>query len=315
MPHRDPARTAAAATTWFDVPTVALPPGPGAMLGQLFGDVPGVGVDGDRLHVDHRRLDLDIVVPIGSADPRFAVLAATVERLADRSHQGPVMWQSLGPLSAGTALMRAGVDPVDALEIGHHLVRRKLAEIARLVQRSLPDAAQIVILHEPDLAAVARRSFPLAMDESIDVLSCAMASVEQVASVGVHSCSRLDLGVLIEAGPEIVSVPVRDCLTRSAGPLVRYIEAGGRVAWGAVATQGPVGVSSRRGIHDLLQVWAVLVRHGCDPERLVAQCVLTPSCGLGAHAPVVAERLCGALTDVSRHLRSRPPSELVTFGR
>ena len=62
-----------------------------------------------------------------------------------------------------------------------------------------------------------------------------------------------------------------------------FLESGGRVAWGAVPTDGPVsddvGLLWRR----LVGAWCDLVRAGCDPVLLRSRSLVTPACGLAGH--------------------------------
>ena len=105
-------------------------------------------------------------------------------------------------------------------------------------------------------------------DEAIDLLSSAMAAIEPVASVGVHCCADIDVALLLDAGPHVVSLPVSTSVVPLAGYLDRFLARGGWIAWGAVATEGPIGVTANRSWHQLASVWTQLIHRGCDPERL-----------------------------------------------
>ena len=98
-------------------------------------------------------------------------------------------------------------------------------------------------------------------------------------------------------------MPVSESLANVAGYLVRFLEGGGRIAWGVVPTDGPILTSSERSWRRLSDVWCELVRRGCDPVLLRQRSLVTPQCGLGLHTPAVADRV------VRLHPRGRPADQ------
>jgi hypothetical protein len=160
------------------------------------------------------------------------------------------------------------------------------------------------VLDEPLADGLMARDFPIPPGEAVDLLSAAMATVEATATVGVHCCGEADVTTLLESGPRVLSMPVSTGLIPSAGYLDRFLRHGGWIAWGAVATAGPIGVTSTRSWHRLSSLRHELEQRGCDPVKLREQCLLTPECGLGTHSPVVADRVCRSLRDVSRSVRA-----------
>src|SRR5207247_8938715 len=92
-----------------------------------------------------------------------------------------------------------------------------------------PDAGRDLYFDEPALAQVRRGSAPLEREAAIDVLSGALAAVDCVT--GVHVCGDGDLGVALEAGPQILGVEVGPELVRDAVALARFLDGDGWVAW------------------------------------------------------------------------------------
>ena len=150
--------------------------------------------------------------------------------------------------------------------------RRRRAPCAPTSRRSpppsptaLPESPQLVWLDEPWFGELMHPGFPIAPDPAIDLLSGAMAVLEPVATVGVHCCADVDIASLLAAGPSVLSVPVDEQLVDVAGYLVRFLERGGRIAWGVVPTDGPIATTSERSWRQLSDLWCELVRRGCDP--------------------------------------------------
>ena len=308
LPHRNAVDAAVFAFEAFDIPTIPSLPrrSPAeAPIAQALAGVPGVSTGQyGAVAVDVDRLDPAAPVATDLQWDHFVGFRTFLDVAAERAYRGPVKWQFVGPISVGVSLVRAGAQPAVAFEVALRAVSGHLRALADEVDRTLPGAAQIVLLDEPLVDGLMQRDFPVAPDHAVDLLSAAMASIESSAAVGVHTCADVDVATLLESGPQVLSLPVSSSVVPLVGYLERFLEHDGWVAWGAVATEGPIGVTSTRAWHQLSTLWCDLVQRGCDAERLRSQAILTPQCGLGAHSNAVAERVCHSLRDVSRSVRS-----------
>ena len=173
------------------------------------------------------------------------------------------------------------------------------------VERALPGCKQLVFIEESDLGELMNPGFPIAPDTAIDLVSGALAAIETSAVAGLHVCGLADIPTQLASGPAVLSLPVRPEVADSAGYLVRFMERGGYVAWGAVSTSGPIAASAERPWRQLSQLWCELVRRGADPAMLRQQSIITPDCGLASHTPAVAERVYRITAEVSRRVRDQ----------
>src|SRR4029077_17196853 len=80
---------------------------------------------------------------------------------------------------------------------------------------------------------------------------------------------------------------------------------GGFIAWGAVATDGPIATSSERSWRLLSEVWCELFKRGSDPVELRQRTLVTPACGLGLHSPQVAERVVRLTREIGRRINEQ----------
>lgn len=311
LPHLSAHQAAEFSWNAFDVPTIpSLPrrsPAESEIARALMG-VEGVALGQYGSFV----VDADLLDPHASVDTdvdslQFTGFRTFVELAASRDVSRPVMWEFAGPISVGLALIRAGAEPRRAFAVAHSAVCQHLRTLVTTVAHSLPGAPQIVLLSEPDAGDLGDRDFPLAPEESVDLLSSAMAIVAPAATVGVCGGSDVDVALLLEAGPEMIAFPASHAVVPLAGQLDRFLSNGGWVAWGAVATGGPIGVTARRSWLHLQEVWSELASRGCSPDRLREQCLLTPDGALLQHNPLIAERICRSVRDVSSKLRSVSP--------
>jgi hypothetical protein len=318
LPHRNARQAAEFALDAFDVATIPnLPkrsPAESPVAQALVG-VTGVTLGQyGTVAVDPGQLDPDRPVATDIDRDQFVGFRTFLEVAAERRHAGPVAWHFTGPISVIVALLRAGADPAVAYEVGVTAVRGHVRALAGAVSAALPGTAQIVMIDEPLAGAAMTREFPISPDRCIDAVSSAMAVVEPIARVGVHCCDEIDATFLLDAGPDVLSLKVTPGVLDHAGYVDRFLERGGTIAWGAVATGGPIGVTANRSWHQLSSLWHDLARRGCAPRRLRDQSLLTPECGLGAHGVSVAERICHSLRDIGRAARSDSTTAKLLLG-
>ena len=306
LPHRSARDAVRFAMTEYDVPAIpSLPrrcPAEG-MIAQALVGINGVtaGQYGS-IAVDPAAVDPYAPVITDIATDSFSGLRRFLDHAVDIGLEGPVKWQFVGPVTLGVALARAGLPDDVAFAVAARAVRSHIVSLSAAVASALPRSPQIVVIDEPWFGELFTPGFPIAPDPAIDLLSGAMASVSGVATVGVHCCGAADVASLLAAGPDILSIPARPAVAGAAGYLGRFLEGGGRIAWGVVATDGPMFASPDRQWRDLTELWAELERRGVDADLLRLRSLVTAHCGLGLHTPVVAERVCRVTREIGRRI-------------
>ncbi len=318
LPHRNASQAVEFAFAAYDVPAIpSLPrrsPAESSIAQALVGAAGVTLGQYGTVAVDVEGLDAEAPVDTDLRRDNFVGFRTFLDVARARHYAGPVKWQFVGPISLGVALRRAGAAPDVAFAVAAKTVGSHLGALSATVSAALPDAPQLVVLDEPFIDGLMSRDFPIAPDEAVDLLSSAMAVLEPRVTVGVHCCGDADVATLLESGPSVLSLPVSMSLVPLAGYLDRFLRNGGWIAWGAVATEGPIGVTSARSWHHMSKVWCELVQRGCDPNLLRDQSLVSPECGLGTHSVAVAERLCHSLRDVSRSLRSESAAAKFVLG-
>lgn len=318
LPHRNAVQAVEFALASYDIPAIpSLPrrsPAESSIAQALVGTAGVTLGQYGTVAIDVGRLDSSAPVDTDLGRDNFVGFRTFLDVAVERGYSGPVKWQFVGPISVGVALRRAGASPEVAFDVSVETVRSHLRSLSAAVSEALPNSPQLVLLDEPFADDLMSHDFPIAPDEAIDLLSEAMAVLEPRATVGVHCCGDVDVATLLESGPSVLSLRASSALVPLAGYIDRFLRNGGWIAWGAVATEGPIGITSTRSWHQLSRVWCELVQRGCDPELLRSQCLLTPECGLGTHSVSVADRLCHSLRDVSRSLRSEAAAAKFVLG-
>lgn len=318
LPHHDPSAAAAFAIGEFGISTIpSLPRRSVAetMIAQALVGVDGIGIDADGAPVVHGPFTSGPAVAADLTGDAFVGLRTFLDLAGKVNLDGaPVKWQFVGPVTLGVALERAGVSTAAAFEAAGCIVRTQVSAISRLVSDALPTSPQLVLFDEPWLSELMNEGFPIAPDHAVDLMSAAMAALPSTTWAGVHCCAPCDIATLLSSGPRVISIPVSPDIADWAGYVARYLDEGGIIAWGAVATDGPVPSTDERPWRALSDVWCALVQRGCDPVQLRRQSLVTPQCGLAFHAVSVARRISRLTGDVGKRVKDQSAATRFALG-
>jgi hypothetical protein len=323
LPHSDPEAAAAFGMSEFEIATIPSMPRRSVaetMLGQAVAGLTGLALDGDGM----LEISSGHAPDVGPGDASATALLETDAFVGFRTFLdlagkvrfdgAPVKWQLIGPVTLGVALERAGVDRRGAFELASATVRASLAELSAAVTAALPASPQMVVIDEPWLTSLMSPGFPIPPDEAIDRMSGAMAALPTSTLAGVHCCGPVDVATMLASGPGVISLPVTEDLVDWAGYLSRFIDDGGIVAWGVVATTGPVPSLSERPWRELSDLWCALVQRGCDPVRLRTNSLVSPQCGLSGHSVSVARRIARLTGDVGKRVKDQASATRFALG-
>ena len=141
-------------------------------------------------------------------------------------------------------------------------------------------------------------------------MSTVLATLEVGAITGLRCSPRpgmnptIDWPLVLETGPAVLAVPVQthESLVAASASIGQFLERGGRLAWGTVPTEGPLGSSAGLLWRQLSSVWCSLVQGGCDASRLRLQALVTPAGGLGRHAIGQAEVVLALVDELAHRL-------------
>jgi methionine synthase II (cobalamin-independent) len=222
--------------------------------------------------------------------------------------------QAAGPytLAAGIELAAGGVllrDPGAVRDLVESLAEGLRGHVAGVAAR-LPGAAVVLQLDEPSLPAVLAGRVPTEsgfgslrpVDES--TARAALAGVIEAAGVPVivHCCAAdVPISLVRTAGAAAVALDLG--LLRDLDPLGEAIEGGAGLVAGAVDTAVAGGAcrppSSAEVASRVREVWTML---GFPVDRLAAQVVVAPACGLAGVSREFARGALAACRDAGRRL-------------
>ena len=318
LPHTDPR---AAATFVLErqprlpaAPSLPNRSGMERMIAQAAWGIPGVRVLPDgSLEVDDPAIDprSPLTDPGIDGEP-FVALRAFLGAVAGR--RAPIKLQLTGPVTLGIALHSIGVPPRRAFAMAGAAVRARARSLLAAAQETAPMAPLVVFVDEPGLTAAMERGFPLDPNRTIDLVSSVLATLEPHAVTGLHCCGRADWRVVLQTGPQILSLPLGAGAVEHPGAVSSFLERGGWVAWGAVPTTGPLGSTADRLWQQLSAEWCGLTQAGCDPVLLREQAMITPACGMATHDEAQADLIVSLTNQVARRLQTQTQGMRLTVG-
>ncbi len=266
-----------------------------SMLGQAIAGLDGVTISEGRIALVGSGPALDAVPETDLDHDAFGGMRAFIEVAGRRTE--PVKWQVTGPVTLGLGLLHAGLPVTKAFAISEVAVTARVKSLDAVLSAAFPEAPQLMVLDEPGLTGMAHPGFPLEPRHVVDLLATALGAT--TATAGVHCCGSTDWSVIDQAGPAVLSIPADHGAIRSGGALADFLARGGRIAWGAIPTDGPRADSVDRYWRALAAVWCELVRGGCDPVRLRTQAIVTPECGLAPHTVEQADQVLGLTQEIA----------------
>jgi methionine synthase II (cobalamin-independent) len=265
------------------------------MLGQAIAGLDGVTITDGGIALVGSGPALATVPDTDLDHDAFGGMRAFIEVAGRRTE--PVKWQVTGPVTLGLGLLHAGLPATKAFAISDVAVTARVRALDALLTAAFPEAGQLMVLDEPGLTGMAHPGFPLEPRQVVDLLATALGAT--TATAGVHCCGSTDWSVIDQAGPAVLSIPADHGAIRSSGALADFLARGGRIAWGAIPTDGPRADSVDRYWRALAAVWCELVRGGCDPVRLRTQAIVTPECGLAPHTVEQADQVLGLTQEIA----------------
>lgn len=284
------------------------------MIAQAVWGIPGVTVLPDgSLEVDAAQVDpqAPLTEPGIDGEP-FVGLRAFLDAVGPR--RGAIKLQLTGPITLGIALHALGIPAPRAFAVAGAAVRARARALVVAAQEAAPGASLVVFVDEPGLTAAMLPGFPLDANRTIDLVSSALAALEHHAITGLHCCGLADWRVVLQAGPQILSLPLGMGAVEHAGAFGAFLERGGWVAWGSVPTNGPIGATPERLWHRLSAEWCELTQGGCDPVLLREQGIITPACGLAHHGEAQADQVLKLTNQVARRLQTQTHGMRLTVG-
>jgi methionine synthase II (cobalamin-independent) len=239
--------------------------------------------------------------------------ASGLYTLLDRDNLTPraVKGQVTGPVTWGLTVTDQERRSLIYDETLGDVVAKLLRLKASWQERKLSKISKntIIFVDEPYMSAFGSVGFLLSKEKVVSLLEEVFSGISGLK--GVHCCGNTDWSILLETSADILSFDTYNyagSLSIYPAETKHFLDRGGTIAWGIVPTEEEsLRKESAASLKERLEeAMAPFSRQGIPFKQLIAQGLLTPSCGLATLASEEpAERALELLAELATKIRKR----------
>ena len=325
MPHTDPEIACSQITGYLkDIPCWPQLPkrSPKENMCLQYGEgFPGLVTEGDRTYVNRtqdltKELEEFYTAYLENNDDKYPIspdYAAGLDTFLKIDNLKPwaVKGQVTGPVTWGLTVTDEEKRGILYDDVFGDIVPKLLRMKASWQERRLKDISKntIMFLDEPYMSAYGATGVILSEERIISLLDEVFAGISGLK--GIHCCGNTDWSILFKTTMDILSFDAYNypgSLSLYPEATKAFLKRGGTIAWGIVPTdEEALAKETASGLQDRLEeAIAPFTRHGIPFKTLIAQGLLTPSCGLGSLVNVdLVGRALELLTELSASIRKR----------
>jgi len=289
------------------------------MIIQFSEGFPGLVVDEDKIHIEpsadfeseleqiHIDYEQDNAREYGISPEYAAGLHAFLSKATGSKI---VKGQVTGPITWGLRVTRQdglGILYDDTLaETAAKFLRLKASWQENILRKISPNT--IIFVDEPYLVSLGSVFTPIPEEKVPALLDEVIKGIKGLK--GLHCCGNTNWSVLLDTKVDILSFDAYNyasSLSTHSDKVKSFLEQGGSIAWGIVPNEEEaLAKESFSGLRDRLEeAMAPFTRDGVKFRQLIAQGLITPSCGLESLSPEAASLALELTAKLSHDLRSR----------
>jgi methionine synthase II (cobalamin-independent) len=289
------------------------------MIIQFSERFPGIVMEGNKIHIEqsadfesaleqiHIDCEQDTFGEYGISPEYAAGLHAF---LAKSTGSRIVKGQVTGPITWGLRVTNQdglGILYDDTLsETAAKFLRLKASWQENILREIAPNT--IIFVDEPYLVSLGSVFTPIPEEKVPILLEEVIKGIKGVK--GLHCCGNTNWSVLLDTAIDILSFDAYNyasSLSTHSDTVKSFLERGGNIAWGIVPNEEEALIKeSLSGLRDRLEeAMAPFTRNGVKFRQLIAQGLITPSCGLESLSPEAAGQALELTAKLSEDLRNR----------
>jgi len=289
------------------------------MIVQFSEGFPGVVIDGDKIHIEpsadfeskleqiHIGCEQDNASEYGISAEYAAGLhaflsKATGSKIVKGQVTGPITWGLRVASQDGLGIL---YDDTLAETVAKFL-RLKAAWQENILREISPNT--IIFVDEPYLVSLGSVFTPVPEEKVPALLEEVLRGIK--GTKGLHCCGNTNWSVLLDTKIDILSFDAYNyasSLSTHSDKVKSFLGRGGSIAWGIVPNEEEaLANESLSSLRDRLEeAMAPFTRDGVKFRQLIAQGLITPSCGLDGLSPEAAGQALELTAKLSREVRSR----------
>jgi methionine synthase II (cobalamin-independent) len=288
------------------------------MITQFSEGFPGVVIEGDKIHVEpsanfeseleqiYVDCEQDNAHKYGISTEYAAGLYSFLSKAAGSKI---VKGQITGPTTWGLAVTRQdglGILYDDTLaEATAKFLRLKASWQENILREISPNP--IIFVDEPYLVSLGSVFTPIPEEKVPVLLEEVFKGIKGIK--GLHCCGNTNWSVILDTTIDILSFDAYNyasSLSTHSAKVKSFLGRGGSIAWGIVPNEEEaLAKESSASLRDRLEeAMAPFTRDGVKLKQIIAQGLITPSCGLEGMSLEAANRALELTAKLSRDLRS-----------
>jgi len=289
------------------------------MVIQFSEGFPGIVIKGDKIHIEpaanfESELEQIYVDCEQSNAHKYGIsteyAAGLYAFLSKAAGSKIVKGQVTGPITWGLAVTRQdglGILYDDTLaETAAKFLRLKASWQENILREISPNP--IIFVDEPYLVSLGSVFTPIPEEKVPVLLEEVFKGIKGIK--GLHCCGNTNWSVLLDTTIDILSFDAYNyasSLSTHSGKVKSFLERGSSIAWGIVPNdEEALAKESLPSLRDRLEeAMAPFTRDGVKFKQIIAQGLITPSCGLEILSPEVAKQALELTAKLSHDLRSR----------
>ncbi len=208
--------------------------------------------------------------------------------------------QVIGPFTLATTLTDAKNICAVYDETLRELIVKMLSLKAlwQIIEIKKTNAIPIIFIDEPTITQLGTSNYiTISRDEVINMLKDISDIIKNNGGIsGVHCCGKCNWTVPIDAGIDIISLDgysYAENLSIFHKELKKFLEKGGKIAWGIVPTKDRKALETA-DLKILLEKFKkavnYLTKKGINEKLIINNSFITPTCGAGALPEELAEK-------------------------
>ena len=290
-----------------------------SMYIQFSEGFPGIVIDGDKIHIEPsanfetelEQIYTDCEQGDASKYSVSADYAAGLHTFLAKVKKAKVIkGQVTGPITWGLTVTDENGLPIlyneTLAEVVAKFLRLKASWQENILRQTSPNT--IIFIDEPYLVSLGSVFTPIPEEKVPALLKEVLQGIKGLK--GLHCCGNTNWSVLVNTPIDILSFDAynyADSLSTHLDEVKSFLARGGTIAWGIVPNdEEALAKESLSSLYDRLgEAMAPFTRDGINFKQIVAQGLLTPSCGLATLSPEVANQALELLAKLSDSIRKR----------
>jgi len=180
------------------------------------------------------------------------------------------------------------------------------------IQKFKPFCENIIcFIDEPILSAFGSSTYvSVSREEVVAILGEVIEEVHKEGGLaGIHCCGNTEWSILIDAGVDIVNFDAfnfGETIAMYPEHVKKHLEAGKMLAWGVVPTSAAIREQTAESLEAKLEAGMDnLASKGIDKTLIIAQAIITPSCGTGSLEVADAEAVFALTKELAARMKAK----------